>query len=62
MQKIFIKYLSIVMAAAMSSMIGLSYILQSCSAQNRMKENSLLKLNQIALTIENNKKALVDLN
>lgn len=62
MQKIFIKYLSIVMAAAMSSMIGLSYILQSCSAQNRMKENSLLKLNQIALTIENNKKALVELN
>lgn len=62
MQKIFIKYLSIVMAAAIISMIGLSYILQSHSAQNRMKENSLLKLNQIALTIEGNKKALIELN
>ena len=62
MQKIFIKYLSIVMAIAIISMIGLSYILQSHSAQNRMKENSLLKLNQIALTIERNKKALIELN
>ncbi len=44
MQKNFIKYLSIVMAIAIISMIGLSYILQSHSAQNRMKENSLLKI------------------
>lgn len=62
MQKIFIKYLSIVMTIAIISMISLSYLLQSHSAQNRMKENSLLKLNQIAATIERNKKALIELN
>lgn len=62
MQKIFIKYLSLVMAAAIISMITVSYILQNHNAQNRMKENSILKLNQIALTIENNKKSLTELN
>ena len=62
MQKIFIKYLSLVMAMAIISMIIVSYILQNTSAQNRMKENSILKLNQISLTIENNKRSLIELN
>lgn len=62
MQKIFIKYLSFVMAAALLSIALLNYVLQTRNFEQKMSESAVLKLNQIFHTVVSNRRELAALS
>ena len=61
MQKIFTKYISCVVTIALLTILVLNWVLLQRSAREQMVENSVLKLDQIARTLENNEVELKNL-
>lgn len=54
MQKIFVRYIAIVVAAALMLIFGLNWLLQGKNAETDMIKNADLKLEQISRTLDNN--------
>lgn len=62
MQRIFVKYLTFVMAMALLSIAALNYVLQTHNFQQKMCESAVLKMNQIFHTIVSNRRELAALS
>lgn len=54
MQKIFVRYITMVVAAALTLIFGFNWLLQSKNAESDMIKNADLKLEQISRTLDNN--------
>lgn len=61
MQRIFTRYISYVVAAALLAILVLNWGLQGRNARSQMIQNSALKLGQISQTIDNNEVELQNL-
>lgn len=61
MQKIFTKYISFVIMAALLMILGMNWGVQEYNARKQMVENSKIKLSQIAQTLETNEVELKNL-
>ena len=60
-QRIFTRYISYVVAAALLAILVLNWGLQGRNARSQMIQNSALKLGQISQTIDNNEVELQNL-
>ena len=61
MQKIFRKYIIIIMSISLASVLLINFFLSTDSLQARTLETFNLKINQVIQTIENNRTELVSL-
>ncbi len=61
MQKIFTNYISFVVTVALLTILALNWVLLQNSTREQMVENSVLKLEQIARTLESNEVELENL-
>lgn len=61
MQKIFTKYISLVVVAALLMILGMNWGVQEHNARKQMVKNSRIKLDQVAQTLETNEVELENL-
>lgn len=61
MQKIFVRYISIVVAAALLLIFGMNWIIQGKNAEREAVKNAELKLEQISQTLDSNEAELENL-
>ena len=61
MQKIFTRYISVVVIVALMAIFGVNWFFQEYNARKQMTEKSQMKLDQIIQTLENNEVELENL-
>lgn len=62
MQKIFLRYISLIIAGALAAMLIFGWLMQSRSARNNMVRNSNEKLDQVVQILNNSDAELKNLS